>query len=452
MVAMDDFSALVLSDIHHLSTSLISNPIYLSYFLFFSPSLLSLITFLSPLFLTTSLLLLTLLLTFSHHETDIIAIDTDTFHASKEALQVYNIVFDDSEQQVHHHFDHQHPPEAEASVDVVDVDADVSIEKPDAGIVALYQEEEKKQARHEVELSKELVFDDAEEQVHQDVDVVGDAAADVSISKPEVAIITLHHKEEKGQKVELSKAVDHSPPREESKGSIVFDDAEEQVHQHHLDHQHQHPSEPMDAWIAKPSHQKGGKVSSFTQLGSYQKEEKGQKTLQKNDSKDSSFTQLGSYGSMRKDKEWRRTLACKLFEERHHSTSSEGMDLLWEAHDHDETESDQKKNKNKNKGTLLTSTKSKKKSAGGSISSSNKIGHHCYEDDDEDNEEEDFETGWNDDGGGKLCCLQALKLSAGKMNLGGIGRPSLVKLTKAVKGFGWIHSTSSRHHSKKRIV
>ncbi|CAN1131142.1 hypothetical protein LINPERHAP2_LOCUS6229 [Linum perenne] len=375
MVAMDDFSALVLSDIHHLSTSLISNPIYLSYFLFFSPSLLSLITFLSPLFLTTSLLLLTLLLTFSHHETDIIAIDTDTFHASKEALQVYNIVFDDSEQQVHHHFDHQHPPEAEASVDVVDVDADVSIEKPDAGIVALYQEEEKKQARHEVELSKELVFDDAEEQVHQDVDVVGDAAADVSISKPEVAIITLHHKEEKGQK-----------------------------------------------------------------------------TLQKNDSKDSSFTQLGSYGSMRKDKEWRRTLACKLFEERHHSTSSEGMDLLWEAHDHDETESDQKKNKNKNKGTLLTSTKSKKKSAGGSISSSNKIGHHCYEDDDEDNEEEDFETGWNDDGGGKLCCLQALKLSAGKMNLGGIGRPSLVKLTKAVKGFGWIHSTSSRHHSKKRIV
>lgn len=43
---------------------------------------------------------------------------------------------------------------------------------------------------------------------------------------------------------------------------------------------------------------------------------------------------LGSFGSMRKEKEWRRTLACKLFEERHNvdgGGGGEGMDMLWET-------------------------------------------------------------------------------------------------------------------------
>ncbi|KAE8675162.1 Detected protein of unknown function [Hibiscus syriacus] len=48
----------------------------------------------------------------------------------------------------------------------------------------------------------------------------------------------------------------------------------------------------------------------------------------------------------------------------------------------------------------------------------------------------------------QLCCLQALKLSAGKMNLG-MGRPNLVKISKALKGIGWLHHVGSRHGKKK---
>ncbi|PQQ01473.1 uncharacterized protein Pyn_24553 [Prunus yedoensis var. nudiflora] len=98
---------------------------------------------------------------------------------------------------------------------------------------------------------------------------------------------------------------------------------------------------------------------------------------------------LGSFGSMRKEKEWRRTLACKLFEERHHNVEGggEGMDMLWETYD--ETES-------------IKAMKGKSKSKKGM--------NGKVEEDDDGEEEEDFD--------GQLCCLQALKFSAGKMNLG----------------------------------
>ncbi|KAE9617990.1 hypothetical protein Lalb_Chr03g0041401 [Lupinus albus] len=125
-----------------------------------------------------------------------------------------------------------------------------------------------------------------------------------------------------------------------------------------------------------------------------------------------SSSNLGSFGSMRVEKEWRRTLACKLFEERHNNSNNNGdgsdggMDMLWETY---ETES--------NKVLTKSNTKKGKK---GEI--------QCYEDDEE---EEEFEEG-------KLCCLQALKFSAGKMNIG-IGRPNLLKFSKALKGIGWLH-------------
>ncbi|XP_019432234.1 PREDICTED: uncharacterized protein LOC109339276 isoform X2 [Lupinus angustifolius] len=120
---------------------------------------------------------------------------------------------------------------------------------------------------------------------------------------------------------------------------------------------------------------------------------------------------LGSFGSMRVEKEWRRTLACKLFEERHNNGdgSDGGMDMLWETY---ETES--------NKVLKKSNTKKGKK---GEI--------EYYEDDEEEEEEEEFEEG-------KLCCLQALKFSAGKMNLG-MRRPNLLKFSKALKGIGWLH-------------
>ncbi|KAK4409187.1 hypothetical protein Sango_0499700 [Sesamum angolense] len=130
---------------------------------------------------------------------------------------------------------------------------------------------------------------------------------------------------------------------------------------------------------------------------------------------------LGSYGSMRKEKEWKRTLACKLFEERHNVDGGDGMDSLWEAYELDSKKKamnyvDKKKNKNKNKKEQVV---------------------EMYA------EEEEEEVD------GQLCCLQALKLSAGKMNLG-MGRPNLVKITKAIKGIGWLHHVTK--HSKKCIT
>ncbi|KAG4921616.1 hypothetical protein JHK86_050429 [Glycine max] len=118
---------------------------------------------------------------------------------------------------------------------------------------------------------------------------------------------------------------------------------------------------------------------------------------------------LGSFGSMRVEKEWRRTLACKLFEERHNADGSEGMDMLWETY---ETESNNK---------VLKKSNTKKGKKKGEVENS---------EEDEEEEEEDMEA--------KLCCLQALKFSTGKMNLG-MGRPNLLKFSKALKGIGWLH-------------
>ncbi|KAK8565173.1 hypothetical protein V6N13_020298 [Hibiscus sabdariffa] len=110
---------------------------------------------------------------------------------------------------------------------------------------------------------------------------------------------------------------------------------------------------------------------------------------------------------MRKQKEWKRTLACKLFEERHsHKVDGGGerMDLLWETY---ETDSN-------NKPQLKSSSKKGKKDGG-------KNNSYRYD---------------NEESNGQLCSLHALKLSAGKMS-SGMERPNLVKISKALKGIGW---------------
>lgn len=127
---------------------------------------------------------------------------------------------------------------------------------------------------------------------------------------------------------------------------------------------------------------------------------------------------LGSFGSMRVEKEWRRTLACKLFEERHNADGIEGMDMLWETY---ETES--------NKVLKKSNTKKGKNYKGEVVE---------YSEDEEEEEDDEME--------GKLCCLQALKFSTGKMNLG-MGRPNLLKFSKALKGLGWLHHVGK--HGKK---
>lgn len=106
---------------------------------------------------------------------------------------------------------------------------------------------------------------------------------------------------------------------------------------------------------------------------------------------------------MRKEKEGTRTLACKLYEERHNASSGEGMELLWETYELDSGKSKVKRD---------NATKKKKKGESKSKS---------YKKDEEDEEEEE-------DMNEQLCSLRVLKFSAGKINLG-MGRPNLVKIS-----------------------
>ncbi|XP_058103581.1 uncharacterized protein LOC131247166 [Magnolia sinica] len=110
----------------------------------------------------------------------------------------------------------------------------------------------------------------------------------------------------------------------------------------------------------------------------------------------------GRFGSMRREKEWKRTLACKLYEERQTVDGIEGMDSLWEVH---EVDSGKIKVKNKNE--------KKKGRRKGEV--------------EEEEEDEDID--------GQLCCLQALRFSTGKMNLG-MGRLNSMRISKAFKGIG----------------
>lgn len=138
-----------------------------------------------------------------------------------------------------------------------------------------------------------------------------------------------------------------------------------------------------------------------------------------------SGSSFGVCGSMRKEKEWKRTLACKLYEERQTvDGSEEGMDSLWESYD---TDTGKLKTKKKEKTATLKKIEIEHQK--------NDYQVEDYEDD----EEEEMD-------GGPICCLQALKFSTGKMNLG-MRKPNLVKFSKALKGIGWIHQVSRR--SKK---
>lgn len=117
----------------------------------------------------------------------------------------------------------------------------------------------------------------------------------------------------------------------------------------------------------------------------------------------------GGFGSMRKEKEWKRTLACKLYEERQSVDGTEGMDQLWEVY---EVDSGKAKAKVKNKKEKMVKKEDVK---------------HYEDEEDEDEEDEERDS--------QLCCLQALRFSTGKMNLG-MGRLNSMRITKAFKGMG----------------
>jgi hypothetical protein len=147
---------------------------------------------------------------------------------------------------------------------------------------------------------------------------------------------------------------------------------------------------------------------------------------------------LVSEGSpSQKEKEWKRTLACKLYEERMQLRlcrdravveGSDNMDILWEAYEVGSS------------GGSRTGVKQ----SGKKLKSSKKV-EELVEEDEEVLEEQD-----NADAEGsvrQLCCLQALKFSTKKMGFGG-GKPSLTKISKVLKRMTMLSRVGSRCSQK----
>ncbi|KAK8711727.1 hypothetical protein V6N13_146994 [Hibiscus sabdariffa] len=395
-----DLSSLLLSDFMLFCSFILSHPLYFSYFIFFSPYFFKVFSFLSPLFITTALLLLaflTLTPTFVNHgnhspeskvsflltayqtlvetlRSKVDDLDQSDGFGCLEELEAFKIVF-----------------ETLATLETRE-NPDCVLEMESQGDCFPAVEEEApvpenekppEFTRTETNQVKAVV------KIFEDFVVKKDGGENLSSKKRD--------KEVKLVGVESNK---------------VDEQKEDEI-------------------MARGSNAVGNKISDLKVIiGAENGSEHAAKAMV-NDKYNYNGQTMGSdlwnSGSMRKQKEWKRTLACKLFEERHsHNVDGggEGMDLLWETY---ETDSDSK---------VQTKSGSKKGKKGGG----NTNGYYI----DNDNYEEDE---YEDESNGQLCCLQALKFSAGKMNLG-MGRPNLVKISKALKGFGWLHRVSSRHGKK----
>lgn len=420
-------SSPLVSELLFFFSFILSHPIYLFYFIFFSPYLLKLLSFLSPLFITTSLLLLSLLSLspgllhlnnpphhFSQSKLGFFFLLSTAYNALIQRLISSNTDNTEEHQQSHHH----HPFEdLEAFKIVFDISTFYSTENADQ----VFEFKSDQENSFESPLLKssidecsglstlESLFADLEERTVE-IDSRQISETDQSIKETErlEGLLNeldefenmIYSVEEKKNKAELAP----STMSEKVQVSLVRSESE----------------------AIKASSDSGGQqrqTASQRIHGSVNiSDNGGEDTLkllesQSSQTLDSSF---GSYGSLRREKDWKRTLACKLFEERHNVDGVEGMDLLWETHEIDSKA--KPKNKNKNK--------SKKKKKGGS---------EYYDDDDNDDDGDEGE----EDVDAKLCCLQALKFSAGKMNLG-MRKPNLVKISKAIKGIGLFYK-----HGKK---
>lgn len=365
-----EFSSLLLSDLFHICFVILSHPLYFSYFIFFSPYLLKLLSFLSPLFITTFLLLLLILLTVSPN------LVQENFHSELSEYSKFGFL-------------------------VTTYQAVLQGLQPKVD-----DENEDFQQFEEFEVYK-IVFDTSSFEFREDPDEV------LELEVKEVCSTVLEAPVEKRlecflqEKDELENMLGEKEVKEEKEvkqqGAESYKVEEEEG------------KEKPTALMRSGSNAVHNKVND-TKVSS---QRLGEGNLIPNSSPvvetyETLCSNLGNFGSMRKEKEWRRTLACKLFEERHNVEGGEGMDLLWETYETDSNKLQAKSNTKKGK----------------------KSGVEYNEDDDEDEEEVD----------GQLCCLQALKFSAGKMNLG-MGRPNLVKISKALKGIGWLHNVT--RHGKK---
>ncbi|KAJ7950481.1 Acidic leucine-rich nuclear phosphoprotein 32 family B protein [Quillaja saponaria] len=379
----------LLSDLYNFCFFAISHPLYFSYFIFFSPYLLKILSFLSPLFITTTLLLLAFLTAVSPNllqeksDSGVGCLLTVYRNVSKRfrskvdakdeesgyfvEFEAYKIIFETSIFEVLETESEEIFPQATEALDDKESNSDeipVEIASP---LEASWLVSEGKRLKSL--LQEKIGLEDKLYQEEEEVKPLDTEFDKVEERKEKPSM-------KSGSKVMGNKTVD-------VKGSNI-DDEEYAVKEKVISHKVE---------------------SSFGSSDNYE-EYYSPQTFGSN---------LGSFGSMRKEKEWRKTLACKLFEERHKGEGSEGMDMLWETY---EAQS--------NKVKLKSNTKKGKK------------GKVEYIEDDEE-EEEDMD--------GKLCCLKALKFSTGKMNLG-MGRPNLLKFSKALKGIGWLHHVGSRHGKK----
>ncbi|XP_010527257.1 PREDICTED: uncharacterized protein LOC104804626 [Tarenaya hassleriana] len=423
------FCSLILSDFHLFCSLVLSHPLYFSYVLFFSPYIIKILSFLSPLFLTTTLLLLALLSTLLHDtcsdpefpesQSSLLFSSCsgvlrsnfdvkDETPMSLEELEAYQMVFEACLPEILSETETETETDTEETCSTTElpfVDKFCSHESTgEAGTVSEALWEVTNEDEAEIPRSKTEDLMNLEEEI-------------VKCEKEEEEVKpingTVPDKDE-GDSWEM-------PTKMESKAQKVGDEEN---------------SNDEECELPKLSHFLG-KIS-------------GDEVEKENaDShKTREIITLSSFGSMRKEKEWRRTLACKLFEERHSVASAgataggggggddggENMDLLWEAYEThiDKTPSrlEEKKKTKKSEKQKPQKVKSKK--------NIEEIYQHKAHDDDGDD---------GDDGGEQLCCLHALKFSTGKMNLG-IARPNLLRLSKAFKGFGRFHSAASKHSKK----
>ncbi|GMH20403.1 hypothetical protein Nepgr_022244 [Nepenthes gracilis] len=389
------FYGLILSDFVLLCSFILSHPLYFSYFIFFSPYIFKLFSFLSPLFITTVLLLLSLATavvpggskegyllkaysTISEKLSCKTEEEEDEELEQLEELEVYKIVF------------------GAAAIEVGEIpenfeEKSVQIAQKFFEMTAM-EENPVRFPRGNAEGKSEKLTCNAK------------SIQDVQMNSNSDKV--------KGHKQESTVR----------RGSEAMEDGTDSTH--------------LDA-----GSDKGAGYTSLVKENMQREDENGGKHClrSRSDSRrliirgpraEGDFSEdisqtpgvlLGSCGSMRKEREWRRTLACKLFEERHNASSDGGerMDLLWEAYE-------------KESSSKIKNGKESKVQFNG-----------VRKEEDDDGEEEEDEEEENR----QLCCLQALKFSTGKMSLG-MGRPNLVRISKAVKGIGWLRHLS-RHGKRK---
>ncbi|EYU39211.1 hypothetical protein MIMGU_mgv1a005985mg [Erythranthe guttata] len=444
------FCSILISGVTHLFSFVLSHPLYFSYFVFFSPYILKLLHFLSPLLVTISLLLLAFVneafctelsaCAFMKHCPD------EGFQGSDdlgmyEILFVPSVIMEVGENPVE--FLEEKPEE---DPPLVEIKEDLSIGSKienfavvnkvvinpadsNGGGAGLMEERR---------LKNFLKILDEFEKMASGVEdrkkkVVEPPTVCAKTDKAVVGKSLLRN----GSEADESKAVVSNGGKDHHKSMVKDDEDDVECKKMASFVEERKKDEPppigVEVFDKLPvrngSDAKESKVSvkSFANCNNSGKDDK--KSIVKAHSQriSSDNNNLGNYGSMRKEKEWKRTLACKLFEERHNVDGGEGMDSLWEAYEINSSNGSAKKT-NGNKNLKKNENKSLKKKKKSEI---------------EIEIEEDEEEGINN---GQLCCLQALNLSTKKMNLG-IGRPNLVKISKAIKGIGWLHHVSKKVHN-----